>query len=433
MKRYLSIFWFRRDLRIEDNIGLFETFKIKKTLRAIFIFDRHILDDLHLKNDRRVAFIHERIKDLRASFNRLGSDLWVYYGKPEEIFDKMLRIHPIARVFTNEDYEPYGMQRDKKIAAICAKYEVEFTGFKDHVIFHPNQVLKDDGTPYQVFTAYKRKWLEKFNENYLSPQSPHEWMSYLQHCGIGPKEITLEEMGFERCIHHVPDVELNESILKSYDKTRDFPAQNGTSQIGVHLRFGTLSVRKVVAFAARHNETFLSELIWREFFMMILYHFPHTVTKAFKSQYDNIEWRNNETEFKAWCNGETGYPIVDAGMHQLNATGYMHNRVRMIVASFLTKHLLIDWRWGEAYFAEKLNDFELSSNVGNWQWAAGTGCDAAPYFRVFNPSIQQKKFDPDGNYVNKWNPNQHLPPMVEHKFAVERCLKAYKKALINNN
>lgn len=429
MKRYLSIFLYRRDLRIQDNNGLFKAFQFNKTLRPIFIFDTNILDDLHEKKDRRISFIQEELKELRAAYNRLGSDLWVYHGNPEEIFDKMLRIHPIANVFTNEDFEPYGIARDNAIKSICTKYQVQFHSFTDHTIFHPNKILKDDGTPYQVFSAYKRKWLKLFEHTELETYNSAPLFSYLQHCGIGPKEISVEQLGFERTPHHIPDAVLDRNVVRNYHKTRDIPSLNGTSQLGVHLRFGTLSIREVVKFASEHNEVFLSELIWREFFIMLLYHFPHTVTKSFKPKYDFIKWRNNKNEFDAWCNGETGYPIVDAGMQQLNKTGYMHNRVRMITASFLTKHLLIDWRWGEAYFAEKLNDFELASNVGNWQWAAGTGCDAAPYFRVFNPTLQQKKFDPDGHYVKKWNQNQHLQPIVDHKFAVDRCLKAYKSAL----
>lgn len=429
MNRYLSIFWFRRDLRIDDNLGLLEAFKSKKTLKPVFIFDTNILDDLQDSNDQRVSFIHDQIKILRSQFKNLGSDLWVYYGDPAAIFEKMLRIHPIANIYTNKDYEPYGKTRDQSVREISAKYNVGFHSYNDHVIVEPDEILKSDGSPYKVFTAYKKRWLELLGSKNLESRKNNHLHSYLQHCGTGPKEVPLEEMGFKKAAQQIPEIELKPEIIKDYHNTRDFPALQGTSQIGVHLRFGTISIREVVCFAVEHNPVFLSELIWREFFMMILYHFPHTVSKSFKPQYDGIDWRNDEKEFEAWCKGETGYPIVDAGMQQLNKTGYMHNRVRMIVASFLTKHLLIDWRWGEAYFARRLNDFELSSNVGNWQWAAGSGCDAAPYFRVFNPSIQQKKFDKDGTYVNKWNKNQHIAPIVEHRFAVDRCLKAYKKAL----
>lgn len=429
MIRYLTVFWFRRDLRLIDNRALFDALSVGKTTRCIFIFDQNILEDLSDRQDKRVSFLHEKVRELRGELNRHGSDLWVYYGKPEAIFEKMLRIHPILQVVAGADFEPYGIARDKSVQSLCESYGVNFKRITDHLIFEPDAIVKEDGTPYQVFTAYKKRWLSNFTSSHTHLYNTVSLLNNLQHCGIGPKQITLDEMGFERVIHCVPDINLENHNLKQYEKTRDIPSLDATSRLSVHLRFGTVSVRQVVKMAIKMNDTFLSELIWREFFAMLLFFYPETVIKCFKPAYESVKWINNKDDFKKWCNGETGYALVDAGMHELNASGFMHNRVRMITAGFLCKHLLIDWRWGEAYFAQKLNDFELSSNVGNWQWAAGTGCDAAPYFRIFNPITQQQKFDPDNEYILKWNGDAVKEKMISHEFARERCLSTFKTAL----
>ncbi len=423
-----TIFWFRRDLRLIDNIGLSMCRRFNKTVQCIFIFDDHILSDLNDKKDRRVTFIYEQVIALKNQLIALNSDLTILHGQPLEVIRDLLKDDSITRIVANEDYEPYGIKRDKEVQKLCNEKHVDFNTFSDHVIFHPSKILKNDGSPYQVYTAYKNKWIEHFQAQKSEILTNHSLPSFLQ-VEKTATPLTIESIGFENAEFKIPEADISDDNLIKYDAVRDFPGKDTTSKIGPHLRFGTISIRSIVKTADAISPTYLSELIWREFFMMLLYHFPETVNTSFKKQYEKITWRNNETEFKKWCNGETGYPIVDAGMRQLNETGFMHNRVRMITASFLVKHLLIDWRWGEAYFAEKLNDFELSSNIGNWQWVAGCGCDAAPYFRIFNPETQQKKFDPKQVYINRWNPNFLIPPMVDHKFARERCIDTYNKAL----
>ncbi len=435
MEEKVSIFWFRRDLRLDDNVGLAQALKNATHVLPIFIFDKEILLQLP-KNDARVTFIHQtltRISErLKKDFN---SSLGIYHGQPLEVFESISKDFNIEAVYTNHDYEPYAIKRDKRIQEFLERKSITFHTYKDQVIFEKEEVVKNDGDPYVVYTPYKNKWKEKFNSSALSKQiKDHK----LPHNFIANKNLpflTLEQIGFETSDIKVPDFTTSEDLIDNYEATRNFPGiDNGTSRIGPHLRFGTVSIRRIVTKAiASKNEVFWNELIWREFFMQILWHFPHTINNAFKPKYDRIPWRNNEEEFEKWKHGQTGYPLVDAGMRELNATGYMHNRVRMLVASFLCKHLLIDWRWGEAYFAEKLLDFELSSNVGNWQWAAGSGVDAAPYFRIFNPTTQIDKFDKKHEYINQWVPElQELTyptKMVDHKMARERCLKVYKEAL----
>ena len=435
MEEKVSIFWFRRDLRLDDNVGLAQALKNASHVLPIFIFDKEILLQLP-KNDARVTFIHQtltRISErLKKDFN---SSLGIYHGQPLEVFESISKDFNIEAVYTNHDYEPYAIKRDKRIQEFLESKSIPFHTYKDQVIFEKEEVVKNDGDPYVVYTPYKNKWKEKFNSSALSKQiKDHK----LPHNFIENKNLpflTLEQIGFETSDIKVPDFTTSEDLIDNYEATRNFPGiDNGTSRIGPHLRFGTVSIRKIVTKAiASKNEVFWNELIWREFFMQILWHFPHTINNAFKPKYDRIPWRYNEEEFEKWKHGQTGYPLVDAGMRELNATGYMHNRVRMLVASFLCKHLLIDWRWGEAYFAEKLLDFELSSNVGNWQWAAGSGVDAAPYFRIFNPTTQIDKFDKKHEYINQWVPElQELTyptKMVDHKMARERCLKVYKEAL----
>ncbi len=432
MNNKISIFWFRRDLRLEDNTGLFHALKSGNAVLPIFIFDTEILNNLENKNDRRVDFIHQVLIQLQLKINKLGSNLSVFNGKPLEIFKDLVQKYSIQSVFTNHDYEPLAIKRDEEIATFLKTQKIDFKSFKDQVIFEKNEITKDDGLPYTIFTPFSKKWKSKLNSFYLKPYPTEKYYSnFIQ---IQPEPIiSLQNIGFKKTEIEFKEPLLNEKIISQYHENRDFPALNATTKLSIHLRFGTVSIRKLAAYANLTNETWLNELIWREFYMMILFHFPHVVGSSFKKQYDSIVWRNNEAEFELWKSGKTGYPIVDAGMIELNETGFMHNRVRMIVASFLTKHLLIDWRWGENYFAEKLNDFELASNNGGWQWSAGSGCDAAPYFRVFNPSEQTKKFDSKMTYIRKWIPEidtfKYPQPMVDHKFARERVLKVYKEAL----
>ena len=429
----VSIFWFRRDLRLQDNAGLYHALKSGNPVLPIFIFDRNILDKLEDKKDRRVEFIHGVISEMQSELNKLGSTLLVKYGTPEEIFPALLNEYDVSAIYTNHDYETYAHVRDNSICEYAMTEGVEFKTYKDQVIFEKNEVLSGAGTPYTVFTPYSRKWKDKLNEFYLKSYPNEAYFdNFLKTDKI---EIpSLESMGFTKVGRHFPSKEVRESIVKNYAEKRDFPGIEGTSRLSVHLRFGTVSIRELARKAKDLSETWLSELIWRDFYFNILFHFPHIGQgQAFRREYEKIEWRNNEKEFQLWCEGKTGYPIVDAGMRELNTTGFMHNRVRMIVASFMIKHLLIDWRWGEAYFAQKLIDFDLSANNGGWQWAAGSGCDAAPYFRVFNPRLQTEKFDKNLDYIKKWVPElnslDYPQPIVDHDFARKRVLEVYQKAL----
>lgn len=429
-----TIFWHRRDLRIHDNAGLFKALSSEKDVQPIFVFDTTILTHLK-KDDQRVLFIYKEIEALKLAYNQLGSDLKVYYGDPLDVLPEIVHIHGVNSVFCNRDYEPYALERDKTLYERLTALNCNFIGTKDHVVFEKNEVTKADGLPYTVFTPYSRKWKEKLTDYFLKPYPVEKYLTSLFK-STPTHLITLEEMGFET-IQKVdfPSKDFPLATIEHYNETRDIPAIQGTSKLSIHLRFGTISVRTLAKAALAKNETYLNELIWRDFYQMIIFHFPHSVNNSFKKQYDAIQWEFNESHLKAWCEGKTGYPLVDAGMRELNATGFMHNRVRMVVASFLTKHLLIDWRIGEAYFAEKLLDFELASNIGGWQWAASSGCDAAPYFRVFNPTSQQEKFDKQFTYIKKWVPefgtSAYPAPIIDHKFARERVLNRYKTALNN--
>ena len=423
-----TIFWFRRDLRLQDNAGLFHALKENKDVVPIFIFDTTILDKLEDKDDRRVEFIHNSLTVMQQLLEELGSSMIVFHGDPIAIFKSL---KPKA-VYTNHDYEPYARQRDEVIKNILVDKGSEFQTFKDQVIFEKDEVTKNDGKPYTIFTPYSRKWKSLITPAHLKSYPTESHFESFKKIKAVPLP-SLADIGFESTGLPFPERVIRQSIVEKYDQQRNFPAIEGTTKLSVHLRFGTVSIRKLAQLAQKKNEIWLNELIWRDFYHMILWHFPEVETKSFKPAYDKIEWRNNEKEFDAWCEGKTGYPIVDAGMHELNVTGFMHNRVRMIVASFLTKHLLIDWRWGEAYFAKKLLDFDLAANNGGWQWAAGSGCDAAPYFRVFNPALQTEKFDPESEYIKKWVPEfgteKYPKPIVDHKLARERVLKVYKEAL----
>ena len=428
-KQAVSLFWFRRDLRLEDNIGLFHALKSPYPVIPIFIFDEAILNKLP-KNDARVGFIHENLSRINVQLEELGSSLLVQKGEMETVWQTLLTQYDVKQVFFNKDYEPYAAKRDAAICELLEANHVVSYLFKDQVIFEEKEITKADGLPYTVYTPFKNKWLEKYKS--MAPVLEYDATSMYGNFHKNSFVIpTLIEIGFEES--HIKVKPHNLKFIGNYQDTRDFPAMDKTSYLSPHLRFGTVSVRKLVNWAFHKNDVFLSELIWREFFMQILYNFPKVINRNFKSAYDGIQWRNDEADFKRWCSGNTGYPMVDAGMRQLNETGYMHNRVRMVVASFLCKHLLIEWQWGEAYFAEKLLDYEMSSNVGNWQWAAGTGCDAAPYFRVFNPEIQQKKFDEKGVYIRKWIKEFDLgygKPMVEHAMARDRAIATYKAGIL---
>jgi deoxyribodipyrimidine photo-lyase len=431
---HVNIFWFRRDLRLFDNHGFYRALKSGKPVVPVFIFDKNILNGLADKKDRRVSFIYDSLLKLQAEIKKYNSSLYILYDTPLNAFKRLAEEFKISEVFTNHDYEPYAIKRDDEIAFFLKNNRIIFSTFKDQVIFEKDEVLKADGSPYTVFTPYSRIWKQKLQQENLSGYPSEEHLPALLKTRPIPVP-SLKEMGFEHIAFDVPGRTIDPSVIQNYSDTRNIPCVNGTSRMSVHLRFGTVSIRQLAKAAMELNVQWLNELIWREFFMMILFHFPRVVSSCFKPKYNAIQWRNNEKEFELWCKGETGYPIVDAGMRELNETGFMHNRIRMIVASFLTKHLLIDWRWGEAFFAEKLVDYELSSNNGNWQWAAGCGCDAAPYFRIFNPSEQTKRFDPDHIYIKRWIKNfkpGYLPPVVEHEFARNRALDIYKKSLTEN-
>lgn len=425
--------WFRRDLRLKDNAALYHALKSDNPVVPLFIFDKNILDDLEDKKDRRVAFIYAALQEMQEELVALESTLDVRYSKPYKVFEELLKEYTIDKVFTSGDYEQYAIDRDEEITVLLKKHKASFHAYKDHVIFEKDEVLKDDGKPYTVFTPYSRKWKAKLDTFYLKSYPTKEYFTnfYKQ---AAKKIPSLESMGFEKTAEVFPSKTVKKQLLENYKQHRNYPGIDGTTRLGVHLRFGTISIRELAAKAGAISETFLNELIWRDFYHSILWHFPHVRReKAFKPEYDNIKWINDEQQFEAWCNGKTGYSIVDAGMRELNETGYMHNRVRMITASFLTKHLLIDWRWGEAYFAKKLLDYDYAANNGGWQWAAGSGCDAAPYFRVFNPTLQTEKFDKDLEYIKRWVPELNSfgypAPIVEHEFARKRALEAYAKAV----
>ncbi|MDX1462166.1 MAG: deoxyribodipyrimidine photo-lyase [Marinirhabdus sp.] len=429
----VNVFWFRRDLRLDDNVGFYKALHGKHPVLPLFIFDKNILGELP-KDDARVSFIYDQLQQMRTELQEHGSSLAMYHGSPVSVFKTVCEEFEVQNVITNHDYEPYAKDRDTEVSKWLEEKEIGFYTYKDQVIFEKSEIVKDDGDPYVVYTPYMKKWKSTFDaDSHLKIYYTSQHMdALLQHSRL--PNLSLSDIGFQRSSIEVPDYDVTPTTIQEYEKTRNFPAEEGTSRLGPHLRFGTVSIRKMVKKAiAEKNETFWQELIWREFFMQILWHFPETVDNAFRKKYDRVPWRNDKKDFKKWKEGKTGYPLVDAGMRQLNTTGYMHNRVRMLVASFLCKHLLIDWRWGEAYFAEKLLDYELSSNVGNWQWAAGSGVDAAPYFRIFNPTTQIEKFDKNKdyikNYIEEYDTEAYPEKMVEHKAARERALETYKRAI----
>lgn len=439
-----TIFWHRRDLRITDNAGLYRALKAGGPVLPIFIFDYEILDKLP-SEDTRVAFIHDSVTALAEAYRAHGGDLRVFYGKPLNVWEDIKKEYDLTAVYTNRDYEPYAKVRDLAVKELLAKDGIEFHDYKDHIIFESHEVQKNDGGPYTVYTPYWRKWKTMMESRmvpfeggeisyYLEPYPTEKYLGNLRQGKAENSIPTLAEMGFKELEPEIPSKEVPRKIIRTYDETRNFPGIKGTSELGVHFRHGTISIREKARKALGLNETYLKELVWRDFYSNILQSFPKVVDGPFREEYQDIPWQNDEDQFKAWCAGKTGVPIVDAGMRQLNGSGWMHNRVRMIVASYLTKHLLIDWRWGEAYFAEKLLDYDLASNNGGWQWAAGCGTDAQPYFRIFNYDSQQKKFDKDYKYVKEWVPEYGTPdypsePLVEHKWGRERALRVYKEAL----
>jgi len=431
MDELINVFWFRRDLRLNDNRGLYEALKSGRRVLPVFIFDTEILSRLQ-PDDKRVLFIYRRIEELNHQLSDFNTSILVRYGNPAGVFSQIIREHQVETVFVNRDYEPAAIRRDNEIEGLISLSGVGFRSFKDQVLFEAGDILKPDGKPYVVFTPYSKKWLEKMHHDGIGRFNSESMLQALVR--QDQSQIpSLEKMGFHSGSFRFPGMSIQENRITGYAEHRNFPGIDLTTRLGLHLRFGTISVRDCITAGKALSPAWLNELIWREFFMQILAFYPSVTTRAFKPAYDRIQWSGNENNFHRWCEGTTGYPLVDAGMRELNQTGFMHNRVRMVVASFLTKHLLIDWRWGEAYFAEKLLDFELSSNNGNWQWAAGCGCDAAPYFRIFNPAEQMKKFDPEAVYVKRWVPEYgtggYPDQVVEHTEARNRCLKIFSEAL----
>lgn len=431
-KPVVNLFWMRRDLRLDDNTALFHALKTRVNVLPIYIFNPEILIRVPEGTDYRVNFVYQTLLQIKAELEKIGSTLYIAYGRPIEVFKFLTEKYHVCSVYCNRDYEPYANHRDLDIERFLKINRIEFISYKDHVLFEKEELVKNDGKPYTVFTPYKNRFLEKLNlESVRANKTSHYFHNFIR---MKPLSVpTLESMGFSRVEIQFPPKSLPQSLLENYEKERDFPAKNGTSKLSLHLRYGTVSIRKITALAMQHSSTYLSELIWRNFYSQILWFFPQVTTRAFKPAYDYIRWENDQAQFKLWSEGMTGYPMVDAGMRELNQTGFMHNRVRMITASFLCKHLLIDWRWGETYFAAKLNDYDLASNNGGWQWASGSGCDAVPYFRIFNPDLQLKRFDPELIYVKKWIPEygtEHYPkPIVDHVFARERAISRYKAGL----
>ncbi len=426
----LSVFWMRRDLRLADNHALSQALESGNPVLVLFIFDRSILDPLPAR-DARVQFIWQELEAIKQRLNEYGSDLLVYYDQPIEAWQKLVKQYPVQAVYANRDYEPKARNRDREVYDFLKLNGIPFKGYKDQVLFEKNEVLKDNGDPYVVYTPYMKRYRSLLKEESYAVHNCDGVGRYAELQGL--KWFSLKEMGFQSFDFEYPKRSFDQEIISAYDKTRDIPSIRGTSRLSLHLRFGTISIRALARLASQTNDKYFNELIWRDFYQQVLYHFPHSAENSFRKEYDQIVWERNEKHFQAWCEGKTGYPLVDAGMRELNETGFMHNRVRMVVASFLSKHLLLDWRWGEAYFAEKLLDYDAASNVGGWQWAAGSGVDAAPYFRVFNPELQWKKFDPQSSYVKKWvkefGTDQYPQPIVDHKFARARALERYKSVL----
>jgi deoxyribodipyrimidine photo-lyase len=471
-----SLFWFRRDLRAFDNAGFHAALTSSGEVHCVFVFDREILDALDDKADRRVEFIWESVVELQAALRKRGGDLHVLYDRARDAIPALAKTLKVDAVFTNHDYEPQAVARDAYVREVLSKHNVVFETRKDHVIFEKDEVLTQSAKFFSVFTPYKNAWLKKMEAFYVKPYPITEHKQKFARANKPYDIPALEVMNFQRTNLRDMKFPLGASggeklfdefrdRMDRYDETRNFPATKGPSYLSTHLRFGTVSIRTLAREAwsrwkegSRGAEVWLSELVWRDFYFHILHHNPRVVMQSFKPDYDEIRWSKDEAQFAAWCEGRTGYPMVDAAMRQLNQTGYMHNRLRMVAASFLIKDLLIDWRWGEKYFAQKLNDFDLSANNGGWQWAASSGCDAQPYFRIFNPISQSEKFDADGAFIRKYvpevaklsNKDIHAPwltspieqqardfkpgrdyplPIIDHARAREATLAEFKRAL----
>ncbi len=431
-REVVTLFWMRRDLRLEDNTALFHALRTGKNVLTLYIFNPDLIEKAEFGSDFKINFIYRTLKEIKTQLEKIGSNLLVLNGKPLDVFKKLLHDYQICSVYTNRDYDPYSVCLDLDVERFLRSRKIGFYTFKDYVLFEKDELVKDDGNPYNVFTAYKNKFMEKYSYEMVRPLNTAKY--FHNFAKIRPLKLpSLKELGFQYMDFRIPPKTLPVKLLESYAANRDYPARNGTSKLSIHLRYGTVSIRHVTALAAVHSKVFLSELIWRNFFSQFIWFYPHVVTKAFKPAYDSIKWENNQDHFEAWCSGKTGYPFVDAGMRELNQTGYMHNRLRMVTAGFLCKHLLIDWRWGEAYFAALLNDYDIASNIGGWQWCTGSGFDASPWFRVFNPELQARKFDAGFEYIRKWVPEygtaKYPQPIVDNQFARNRALQRYGEAL----
>ena len=433
MNYNLSVFWFRRDLRLHDNHGFFQALKKSKSVLPVFIFDINILGELN-ENDRRVSLLFDRLKELNTELAKHGKKIHVYYGDPKSIFNELFDKLPYDAIFTNTDYEPYATKRDKSVRLSLNQKKVKFRSYKDQVIFEKDEILTDSGKVYGVYTYYMKKWKAQFRASMTQPFPSDTLLHKCKNSDVLPCVEQIGDIGFKHTEYILHQPNLTYRSLLDYEQSRDNPTMDGTSNASVHLRFGFLSIREVVNIAFQYSETFLNELIWRSFFTQIIWNYPRVVDSCFKQKYNNIKW-NNIDLFINWKYGETGFPIVDAGMRQLFETGYMHNRVRMITASFLVKNLGIDWRLGEAYFASTLMDYDLASNNGNWQWVAGTGCDSAPYFRVFNPNTQQERYDPKLIYCRKWikeleeNGRYRISEIVDAKKSRLDAIDRYKQCV----
>jgi len=432
----ITIFWHRRDLRFADNAGLAAALQSGHPVLPLFIYDQTILEKLP-PDDARLTFIFDQVERLAHEAREAGGGFLARYGKTEAVFEALLKAYDVAAVYTNEDYEPYATERDAVIAKLVEKHGAEFKAFKDQVIFAKDEVLTKNGKPSKVFGAYSKAWQAKVTPDDFKPH-PSARLFKKENLASPQKgdasRPTLKEMGFERHEQWTPPAHLPPAkVVENYDQVRDLPAEKrGTTRLSVHLRFGTVSIRQLMQQAQELNNKLLNELIWRDFFMMLLWHFPNTATEAYDPKMRHLPYRDDEAQYRAWCEGRTGYPLVDAGMRQLNATGYLHNRARIATAGFLVKQLFIDWKLGEHYFSEKLLDYDMSNNVGNWQWMAGTGAVAAPWFRVYSPDSQQQQYDPDYEYVKQWVPefgtDKYPAPIVDHKFGRERALDLIRKS-----